>query len=158
MTDYKEMANGKREIPMSSCPSYIEDQLYSSASVPGTDQRRDENEVFHEMMRDIDERTAKIKKPAPKRRKALPTVYDKIQLIRERFGRDIKFVHVPVDTEGVFLYGGETWRVNEPQYQATSSKDGEQVYGMDTVICASGLLGLYFFDMNYEQIMPQKIM
>lgn len=33
MTNYKEMMNGKREIPISSCSSQIEDLVYGTGSV-----------------------------------------------------------------------------------------------------------------------------
>lgn len=32
MTNYKEVADGKREIPISSCPSYIENIVYGTGA------------------------------------------------------------------------------------------------------------------------------
>lgn len=42
VTNYKEMMNGKREIPISSCPSQIEDLVYGTGSILHPQNEQDE--------------------------------------------------------------------------------------------------------------------
>lgn len=49
MTDYKSAMNSKREIPVSSCPSDVENLLYGLSSPPGSMQSQKENDTFDQM-------------------------------------------------------------------------------------------------------------
>lgn len=69
MTDYKDIMNGKREIPISSCPSYVEDAVYGGGSTicPASP---DEDGWFEQVVEKLEQRAAKVekKKVAPPKR------------------------------------------------------------------------------------------
>lgn len=63
VTDYKESMNGKREIPISSCPSHIEDMVYGTGSVLHPP-HEEEEASFKIMINGAEDKlTAKKKKP-----------------------------------------------------------------------------------------------
>ena len=148
VTDYKDIMNGKREIPISSCPSSIEDLVYSS-NASGVAQDVDENSRFQLMVDRLDERGPKLKKKKIKTKKK--TRFDKINELKERYG-PCGFSFATVLTDNTFSFGGNRYQINSDQYNAKQTDVGE-LYDMDKIICVTTEEGqTMFFDMDIEKV------
>lgn len=90
MTNYKEMMNGKREIPISSCPSQVADLVYGTGSVL---HQADEEPAIE--IEDI--------VPAKKGRKVMRSEREqKLRELRRDCGYDASLIYCAVDTENRF--------------------------------------------------------
>ena len=142
VTDYKQVRNGDREIPLSSCPPGYEDLVYGGGA---TGVSREEEETLRRAY-------GHDRKPNKKPCKT-PERYARIARLRREY--EIREWHYPrVDTNGVFQVLGETHRVRESatQYAGKETKEGT-LYDMDKVICLELMDGgLRFFDMRLEPI------
>lgn len=154
MTDYKRVADGKREIPISSCPSYVEDLVYGTGStlMPSND---DEDVVFQATIERLDEKAKKYcPQNKPRKKQLSSTRYDKIKRIHAEIG-DAEFFYPTVDTQNRFVLNNKTFWIDE----AVSGYCGKQIgsddilYDMDKIICAISRDGcIYYFDMNMDSI------
>lgn len=152
-TDYKKVVRGSRELPMSSCPSYIEDAMYGSGS---TIKRQEDEESFSHVLDTVDAKTQKLsayyKKPSTRRRKSEDeeTRYDRFSRVSEALG--IKagcFSHAVVDVSGEFEFSGSRYVITAPQYEGELLPDGDIFFAMDRVICVDGL---HFYDMAMRDV------
>ena len=64
VTDYKEVMNGKREIPISSCPPAVENELYGTGCDPQTGA---DDTFFRSMTERLDEKAVKLERPKKKK-------------------------------------------------------------------------------------------
>lgn len=156
VTDYKRVADGKREIPISSCPSYVEDLVYGTGSTLLL-VNDDEDAAFQTTLERLDE---KAKKYCPKVsrnktvKKTYDTKYDKIKMIKSLIG-DAEFFYPTVDTCNEFALLGRIYRIDEcvSEYGGKPIGDDDILYDMDKVICAVCPDGkIYYFDMNMNEI------
>ena len=152
-TDYKKVVRGSRELPMSSCPSYIEDSVYGAGI---TTTRAEDDNRFEATVESVDAKLDKLssyyKKPPAKKPKAHKG-QTRCQRFLSAMGRlnvdRSAFTHVVVDTDGVFTYGGDTYVVRAQQYQAIATEDGEDCFVMDRIVCVDGV---HFYDMSMNEV------
>lgn len=146
VTDYKEAMNGKREIPISSCPPCVEDALYGGGSDP---EKGSDDGFYKPMTERLDERAAKYEKPK-KARSAKPKEPVSLRISRAVGENDYTVTYCRVDTENVFEYGGILYRIenNIPQYKPKLTAVG-MLYDMDKIMVIKTADGsLWFFDMD----------
>lgn len=157
VTDYKRVADGKREIPISSCPSYVEDLVYGTGSTL-LSPNDSENDDFELTLDRLDKRAERFC-PNNKTKKKAPTQtrYDKIKRIKALIG-SAEYFYPSVNTENMFKLNGHSYKIND----CVSCYSGKQVgtddilYDMDKIICAVCPDGrTYFFDMNMD-IIPNE--
>lgn len=149
VTDYKDMMNGKREIPVSSCPTSIENLVYSSSSMGKSDGGGDDLSEFLANLDDL---------PKPKRYKKKETRYDRVMAAREEIGPC--FRRCVVNTDNEFVFDDKTYRIDvrlAPQYDC----DDEGVYGMDNIWVAYDMedhpVRLGFYDQNFTKINSEAV-
>lgn len=147
-TDYKKVMHAKREIPVSNCPSYVENVMYAAGAA--TDQIDREERVSFRVMTDwLDARAEKYEARRPQRKRE----ESKFQK-RNRLG-----IHggewCLVDTDGVFERNGERYRIDpgETQYQPVETEIG-MLYDMDRILMTD--TG-EFYDMNYDAVRVKKL-
>ena len=151
VTDYKEIMNGKREIPISSCPSYIEDAVYGGGATIA-EASADEDTHYKAMVERLDARADKKYSPASRKasRHTDITKSKKIEQIKSRIGSCV-FDYPVVDTNNVFYLRGKKYRIAErvEQYRPKQTDVGLQ-YDMDHIVCVTALSGgtIHFFDMD----------
>lgn len=162
VTDYKQMMNGKREIPVSSCPSFIEDAVYSGVhgSCGNSETlRRAENECFRGMMEKADDKAAKRYKRLPSRKVRRKTRFDRSERLRREMGIQ-ELVPAVVDTENTFLHNGTMYRIDGEKWEKYDPKETKSgmLYDMDKIYCAVDKNGVtMFFDGELERIPDEAI-
>lgn len=151
VTDYKDIMNGKREIPISSCPSCVEDAVYGGGSTICT-KAPDEDTRFDQMLDRLDFRASKVEKSKPAKKKKTTAKADRIKEIRARYGR-CDFQYPIVDTENTFTLNGETYVISHEatQYEPKETGLGE-LYDMDRIVCVMTKEGILFYDMNISRL------
>lgn len=158
VTDYKKVADGKREIPISSCPSYIEDLVYGTGSTLPSPNDSAENDAFESTLARLD-RKAERYCPNKKTKKKAPaqTRYDKIKRIKAIIGK-AEYFYPSVDTTNTFELNGHSYKISDcvSCYSGKLVGADDVLYDMDKVICAVCSDGrTYFFDMNMD-IIPNE--
>jgi len=147
-TKYKSVMHAKREIPVSCCPSGIENILYASGEF-GDDIAVEERARFNDLLERLDERAEsyEIKRPQRKVRQ------------KSKFSKKLKLgIHdgewCRVDTEGKFWVGNRQYIIDEQeiQYQPIPTEYGDY-YAMDRILAANGK----FYDMNYDEVSVRVI-
>lgn len=146
-TNYRNVMNAKREIPVSSCPSSVDNIFYGSNAYSG-DAMQEENAAFANMLERLDEIASvyEVKKPTRKRVKSK---------FRKRLRLGIKDGEwLRVDTDGKFWVGNNHYVISdqEVQYQPVHTEYGDY-YAMDKILYANGK----FYDMNYDEVKVQAI-
>lgn len=157
VTDYKDIMNGKREIPISSCPSCVEDALYGGGSTISP-QSPDEEARFEQMLDRLDSRAAKVEKKKPVQRKKTVTKADRLKAIRDQHNGRCEFVYSIVDTENSFMLNGHRYVISDQatQYAAKQTELGEQ-YDMDRIVCVNTPDGWRFYDMDIIRLPDEWI-
>lgn len=156
VTDYKEVMNGKREIPISSCPPAVADALYGTGCDPETGA---DDTFFQAMTERLDEKAAKVERPKkPKKRTHVKTHSEKI---RDALGEFDYYTveYGRVDTSGEFVHNGKRYRIDNAveQYRPVRTAVG-MLYDMDKVVIVTTKSGnKVFFDMLYNPIDPEYI-
>ena len=144
-TNYKGVMHAKTEIPVSSCPSEIENIFYASGSSAEL-YAEEENSAFRNMLDRLDERAEQheIKKSA-KRTKSL---------FSKKLKKNIHGTWYLVDTDGKFWVGNNKYVIadQEVQYQPVKTEYGDY-YAMDKILYADGK----FYDMNYDEVTVYQI-
>ena len=144
-TDYKKVMHAKREIPASNCPAFVENLLYATGGTTDT-RDQDERATFKAMTESLDEKAEKYetKKPRGKRPDSKFQKYLKSGIRGGEWCR--------VDTDGVFQYRGEWYRIDEgeTQYQPVETELG-LLYDMDRIL-ATTPQSPEFYDMNYDRV------
>lgn len=140
-TDYKRVMYSKREVPDSSCPSFVQNLLYGAGSVsPGA--AREEADRFEVIMERLDQAAEKYE--ASQRQAHTETRYEKMQRLGLNGG-----VWCRVDTDGVFRIGFHAYKISDQavQYQPVETEYGDY-YAMDRVLVHNGRV----YDMNLEEV------
>jgi len=146
-TEYKRIMNAKREIPVSSCPTNIENILYANGGSPDSIDT-DEQERFNLMVERLDHKASRYddhKKPKKK--------IESGQRKRMRVG-----IHggewLRVDTDGRFVFNNKQYIIDDQsvQYASVSTEYGDY-YAMDKILASGGK----FYDMNYDEVVVHRI-
>lgn len=145
-TDYKARVHAAREIPVSSCPSSVSEQIGSHVTpgIPNGD--AEEWRVFRQVMDTLDEAIPKVKRKAAPRPKTLDR-QERVAMER-KIGGFHDLTRCRVDTEGIFHWDGRTWHLSAPQYGGQETGLG-MYYAMDTVIVSENGI---FYDQNMERL------
>lgn len=142
-TDYKKAMHAKREIPASSCPSYIENMIYASCGM--TDKiEQDEQAGFQIMLDELDEKSERFENRRTKK-EYVESRFHKYRRLGIRNG-----TWCSVDTDGVFEYCGRKYRIDPSaeQYQPKQTEQGD-LYDMDRVLAVDGE---QFYDMAFNEV------
>lgn len=146
VTDYKRVMHAKREIPVSSCPSNVENILYATGG--GTELiDEDEENRFNLMIERLDHKASIYDQPKKQKKKI-----ESGQHKRMRLG-----IHggewCRVDTDGMFWFGNEQYIIDDQavQYAPVKTELGDY-YAMDKILVSGGK----FYDMNYDEVQVQK--
>ena len=145
-TIYKRVMHAKREIPASSCPSYI-DNLFYSSGVANDKVFVEENTAFKRMLESLDEKAAPYEPKKIKKKER--------SLFHKKMKNGIRNGQwYPVDTDGKFWVGNNEYVIDdqEIQYQPIET-DYSDYYAMDRILCANGK----FYDMNYDEVQVHAI-
>jgi len=137
-TKYKQAVRNQREIPVSSCPKHIENIMYTTGYSSEQDIREDEN-AFKLLLDSLGPEIQPLQKP-----KKQNSIFSKKLKLGIHDG-----VWCRVDTDGVFRYMNEFYRIddNEIQYQPVQTDYGDY-YAMDRILASNGK----FYDMNYNEV------
>ena len=142
-TDYKKVMHAKREIPASSCPTFIENMMFASGAA--NDQiDKEECASFKVLTDKLDARAEKYEAQKPVRKK-----HESLFHKRNRLG-----IHdgdwCMVDTDGVFEHHGMRYMIDESeqQYQPIETSEG-LLYDMDRILVTGDGI---FYDMNYDPV------
>lgn len=155
---YKEAANRKREIPVSSCPTQFEHHLYSGHQVKN---EQAEKVLFDDLLNRLDEYGPPInKQDKPKTRHAIgETRSQRVGRVRERHPGCV-FHFCRVDTENVFTFENAQYAIH-PSLQAYQPKETKHglLYDMDQITVVRDTEGtLHFYDQQFEAIEPTLVM
>lgn len=147
-TDYKKVMHAKREIPASSCPSFVENVLYASGGT--TDPIDQEERAGFLVMTDrLDAKAEKYEaqKPQRKRQESLFHKHNRLGIHGGEWCR--------VDTDGLFEYNGCRYEIDkgETQYQPVETEFG-MLYDMDRILANENE---EFYDMNYDIVKVRKL-
>lgn len=144
-TDYKRVMHQKREIPASSCPSFIDNMLYASGGATEAIDR-EECESFLSALQELDEQAKKYASPRENRVKR-ESLYHKHNRLGIRGGEWCR-----VDTDGVFECRGRRYRIppDQYQYQPVNTEYGE-LYDMDRILVVDDPHHR-FYDMEYNEV------
>lgn len=155
ITSYKEAVGEAREIPSSSCPSYVNNMIYGSG---GTSEAIAEDEAlaFKTMTAILDEKVPKRKKPAAPKPKQV-SKRKKIQDISDMH-HGLAIERFRVDRDGCFWVGLDQKQiVDAPQYRAKAvtkrNGDTDILFDMDRILKC----GDDYYDMNGDPIAPECI-
>ena len=157
LTEYQKMKIDKYEIPLSSCASIIDDELYSKRAKVDNGEEQAKLELYmDEAARKYDEAKAAKTKKEPKRKppSAVMTRRKKIENARSQFSVK-SFMFVRVDTDNVFYYHGKYYRIplENEKYAPKTLRNGDQIYDMDQILCAETIDGqTLFFDMDIDPV------
>ena len=145
-TRYKEIMHAKREVPVSSCPSEIDNLMYASGCL-SDNHSKEEWASFRSLMERLDERAAGCE--SKKTRKHTQSRFAKRLQKGIRDGTWHR-----VDTDGKFWIGRNQYIIadNEVQYQPVATEYGDY-YAMDRILFANGK----FYDMNYDEVEVLRI-
>lgn len=150
MTDYKDIMNGKREIPISSCPSCIEDQVYGTGGT-SAETEIEESASFKVMLDNLDAKAEKYKPKNVKPKQRQETMFDRMSEIRKEHPL-AKIYFCSVDTYNYFSLFGSLYHLDDiPQYRPKQTKHG-LLYDMDKIICAVDGEHIFLYDQNGHYI------
>ena len=148
VTDYKKVMHAKREIPVSNCPAYIENLLYSTV---GTTSQADREEAssFKIMLEKLDSNAEKYEtqKVNKKRQESLFQKHNRLGIHGGEWCR--------VDTDGIFEHNGRKYEIDkgETQYQPIETDIG-LLYDMDRIlVTGTG----NFYDMKYDPVKVKEL-
>ena len=101
-TEYKQIMHARREIPVSNCPSFIENMIYSTGGTTDAIDR-EESAVFKVMTDELDQRSEKYERSRAKK--------DPVESKHQKHNRlgihDGEWCRV--DTDGVFEFCGSKY-------------------------------------------------
>ena len=148
-TDYKKIMHAKREIPVSSCPSYVENAMYAAG---GTTEYVDSEERagFDIMIRELDDKAEKYEL-AKTRHEHVESKFHKRNRLKINGGEWCR-----VDTDGVFSYRDHKFQIDASavQYQPVDTEFG-QLYDMDRILAVGE--PPEFYDMDYNIVKVRQL-
>jgi hypothetical protein len=141
-TNYRRVMHAKREIPVTSCPSEIDNLLYGSGGNCAP-YEEEEFAAFRDMLDRLDERASSYESKKVVKKKTPSLFYKKMK-------KGISGgTWCRVDTDGRFRIGDHQYIIDdqEIQYQPVNTEYGDY-YAMDKILYADGK----FYDMNYDEV------
>ena len=155
LTEYQKMKIEKYEIPISALGSLLDDELYSKRNrLDNGEEETRIKEMLDELAAKYDAAKASRVKKEPKKKIFPLTRRKKIEALRKELGV-ARFDWVRVDTDNLFFYDGTYWRIpkDDGRYAFKRTKDGDDLYDMDQILCAELADGkVSFYDMNIEPV------
>lgn len=153
-TDYKDKMRGSREIPMSSCPTYVEDVVYGRVSPSGNAQVAADTDTFRNT---IGAEPVKTKKK-PKQKKV--DRFTKFEIWKNE--NSVADTHrCYVNTDGEFSFHGVKYSLvleKLPQYQVKVLPNGDELYDMDYVLIGIRKDGtVCYADCTFHDISPEFV-
>ena len=156
VTDYKDILNGKREVPVSSCPHSVEYALYGNGAPP-----EDEDEGgFEILLENLDRKAERMerRRAAPKKKPKRVSRIVRSEQIRNELGA-CEFFFPVVDTCNEFELFGNRYHISlqVEQYGVKQTREGE-LYDMDHIACAvkNGKI-VAFFDQDLNRIVDEFV-
>lgn len=154
VTDYKQVMNGKREIPVSSCPSFVEDKMYSGVHANNNEMlKKAETECFSGIVKSMDDRAERRYGVTSKQRKRV-MMKSRNEKIKEIEASGVQLQCEIVNTDNEFVFLGSRFHISEsmcPQYSPKKTKSGI-LYDMDSIYIAMNAQGcivsMYDGDLN----------
>lgn len=151
VTDYKDILNGKREVPVSSCPRSVEYSFFGNGAPP----ENEDGERFELLLENLDRKAERMErhKAAPKKKAPRVSRIARSEQIREELGQ-CEFVFPIVDTNNEFDLLDERYRISErvKQYAPKHTAEGD-LFDMDHIACAvRGGTVIAFFDSDLRHI------
>lgn len=157
LTEYQKMKIAKYEIPLSSCASTMEDEVYSRRAKKDNGEEEERLAMYmDDTARKFDEaKAARMKQPPRRKPKTFgPTRRQKIEAVRKQYAV-ASFESVIVNTDNVFCFGGHYFQIplSGTKYDGKALPDGDVIYDMDHILCGLTEAGeTVFFDMNIEPV------
>lgn len=158
LTEYQKMKIAKYEIPLSSCASTMEDEVYSRRAKKDNGEEEEKLAMYmDDTARKFDEAKAARLKNNPPRQKPKVKVLtrrQKIEAARQQYSV-VSFESVIVDTDNMFFFGGKYFRIpqSNAKYAGKTLQDGDVIYDMDHILCGRTESGAtVFFDMDIEPV------
>lgn len=155
VTRYKSIMNGKREIPVSSCPTEV-DYLLNAGKVSSPWNVKEEAVQFSLMLERQDEYAKQYERKGKRAARGCLKESERsrrIRQIKQELG-PCTFLHCRVDTDNVFCAGGNRYQIasSVDVYKPKQTKEG-LLYDMDYVIAVfAGLQDPQFYDQSYAPI------
>lgn len=139
-TDYKRIMHAKREIPESSCPSFVHNLMYGSGTV-SAGLMREEMDQFRAMTDVLDAAAEKYDAPRQPKQESMFQKRNRLGIHGGTWCR--------VDTAGQFRIGDEVYKISDQAipYQPIQTEYGEY-YPMDRILACDGK----FYDMNLDEV------
>lgn len=134
--------HAKREIPVSSCTSDIENILYGNGAA--SDATRHEEDAAFQVMLDKLDHDAVTYEAKPRQKIKCESRFHKKNRLNIHGG-----TWCCVDTDNKFWYGNQHYIINDraAQYAPVETEFGEY-YAMDKILVCDGK----FYDMNYDEV------
>ena len=157
LTTYKEKMNGTREVPVSSCPDYFEDMLYSNRKPPDEERGSARDTQFANMLERMDQQKSRL---SNRKKKAdwPATRFHRVEEIKTELPGG-EFTFCRVDTKNRFEFDGVYYVIDKSQkaYQPKRTKEGS-LYDMDQIVVVrTPDRKLHFFDQKLRPIDPDLI-
>lgn len=150
LTNYKDIMNGKREIPVSSCPDSVCDYFESTRKTP--DESEEQERRFMHLLDRLDERAAPYE-PKHKPRERSGTRSEMIEAMKQKHP-DCTVQFCYVDTENCFTHDGEWYCIHDStaEYAPKETKHG-LLYDADQVLVLRAPAGdLHFYTQSIVEI------
>lgn len=156
LTEYQKMKIAKYEIPISALGSVMDDEVYSRRSrIDNGEEDLRIQAMLDELAKKYDDaKASRNKQPLKSKKTFPPTRRQKIEAVRKEVGVT-RFDWVRVDTNNLFFYDGTYYHIpaENMRYAAKHTKDGDDLYDMDQILCAKTADGkVSFYDMNIEPV------
>ena len=147
-TNYRRIMHAKREIPMSSCPAYVENVAYGT-SISSSDLINDDEEFRFQLVLEKLDKDAEKYIPEIKKKKRTKSKFRKKTKLGISGGE-----WYSVDTDGKFVFDGQQYIIDDQaaQYAPVETEYGAY-YAMDKILASGGK----FYDMNYDEVKVYKI-
>lgn len=148
LTDYKEIKQGRMELSVSSCPSFIQDQFYGAAPIL-REHQADERLQFAALQEKLDDHGQRKTRHTEQRE----TRYSRLERMRKLYP-GCQMQHCRVDTDNTFMWAGKRYRIDEKlkQYGAVKTREGEY-YAWDRILIVYDATGIRcFLDQEAEPI------
>lgn len=141
-TEYKKAIHDKMEIPVSSCPTFVDNLMYASGTTT-TATEQEERSSFKILVERLDEKASMYEQPKVVKNKH-ESKYQKMCRLGIKGGE-----WYTVDTDGCFWIGKNKYRISPSaeQYQPKKTEYGD-LYDMDRILASGGK----FYDMNVDEV------
>lgn len=144
MSSYKEMARGRSEIPLSSCPESVQAYLFGESLY-------DDAACAEQQIEQVPAYAEKVPDTKPARHSDNGRA-GRIEMIRRMFP-GCTFAFARVDTDNVFTHDGTSYQLSDEvaAYQPVETKEG-MLFDMDTIVIVHHDGCRHFYTQDYRPI------